>query len=304
MAKKQTSRRRRGSLAKTRLVVITVYNEVFRTRVFDVAGGVSYFFLLSLIPLLFVFATALGYLHIPNLFDQLLNMMATLVPASSMSMVETVLSNVLTSKRGGLLSFSIIGSLWAATGGFVALIDSLNVAYDVALPRPWWRERLQALLLTVTSGVLAGISLTALIAGPYFGHLLTQVFPVPRAFAVLWPTLRLAIMFVAFVAGLELIYMLGPNTRNRFLGTLPGAMFAVAVWFLGSFGLSFYLRHMSSYSSAYGPLGAVIGLMLWFYITALAILIGAELNAELAKQRGATRSATEMSHPVKSKRSA
>ena len=285
MAKRQTGKRKHNWLTNMRLVIVTVYNELFRTRVFEIAGGVAYFFLLSLIPLLFVFSSALGYLHIPNLFDQLLNMMATLVPANAMSMVETILSNVLTSRHGGLLSFSILGYLWAASGGFTSLINALNVAYDVTVPRPWWRDRVQALLLTFTSGMLAAVSLMALIAGPYFGHFLVEVFPVPRAFGALWPALRLAVMFVAFVAGLELIYLLGPNTRNKFLRTLPGATLAVAVWFLGSFGLSFYLRHMSSYSSTYGPLGAVIGLMLWFYITACAILIGAELNAELTKLR-------------------
>lgn len=281
-------------LETTRLVIITVYNELFRTRAFEMAGGIAYFLLLSLIPLLFVFSSTLGYLHIPNLFDELLNMMAVMVPPNAMSMVESVLSGVLSSRHGKLLSYSLVGYLWAASGGFSSLIDSLNVAYDVPLPRSWWRDRLQALLLTLTSGVLAAVSLAALVAGPYFGRFLVEVFPVPQAFAALWPALRLGVMFVAFVAGLELIYILGPNTRNKFLGTLPGAMLAVGVWFLGSLGLSFYLRHMSSYSSAYGPLGAVIALMLWFYITAFAILLGAELNAELSKLR-------HHSEPVSSK---
>jgi membrane protein len=100
-----------------------------------------------------------------------------------------------------------------------------------------------------------------------------------------WPVLRLTINFVTFVAGLEIIYYLGPNARHGFRSTIPGAVLAIAVWFLGSWGLSFYLGHLSNYNATYGSMGALIGLMLWFYLTALAILLGAELNAERAKQK-------------------
>ena len=92
-------------------------------------------------------------------------------------------------------------------------------------------------------------------------------------------------IFITFVTGLEFVYYLGPNCEHSFLSTLPGAVFAIAIWLLGSSVLNFYLGHLSNFNATYGSMGAMIGLMLWFYITALAILVGAELNAELAKTR-------------------
>jgi membrane protein len=79
------------------------------------------------------------------------------------------------------------------------------------------------------------------------------------------------------------------NAKHSFASTLPGALFAIVVWFLGSAGLSYYLQHLSNYNATYGSMGALMGLMLWFYITSLAILVGAEVNAELSKERQARR---------------
>jgi membrane protein len=184
-----------------------------------------------------------------------------------------------------MLSFGILSYIWSTTGGFTALITGLNVAYDVTTPRSWTRDRLQALILASTSGGLLTVSMLALIAGPHFGHFLGEVFPVPRAFERMWPMIRIATVFMTFVVALELVYFLGPNRRQRFKSTLPGAIVAIGLWFIGSAGLAFYLDHLAHYSRLYGGMGAIIGLMFWIYLTALAILIGAELNAELAKRR-------------------
>jgi membrane protein len=268
----------------TRLLVV-VYNELWRTRVFTIAAALAFYFLLSLVPLIVIFSSLLQFLPIPDLFQQLLNLMAELVPADSMSFVETIISSILTPSRGKLLSFGVAGYLWAAAGGFSSLIEAMNIAYDVTSPRAWWRDRLQALLLTFTSGLPVVVSLLLLIAGPHFGHFLADFFPVPRVLDHLWPLLRLGVTFLTFVISLELIYYLGPNASHSFSSTQPGAIFAIAVWFVGSTILSFYLNHLSNYNTTYGSMGALVGLMLWFYLTGIAILIGAELNAELAKRR-------------------
>lgn len=267
-----------------RHLAVVIYRELFRTRVFTVAAALAYYFLLALVPMMIIISSLLQFLPIPDIFQQLLNLMATLVPPDALGFIESILISILTPNRGKLLSFGILGYLWAASGGFSALIESLNIAYDVEVYRPWWRDRLRALILTLTSGGLASLSMLAFVAGPHFGHYLTAIWPMPRVIEHLWPALRLAITFFTFVTGLEIVYYLGPNARHSFTSTLPGAVFATAVWFLGSAGLSYYLDHLSNYNATYGSMGALIGLMLWFYLIALAILIGAELNAELAKR--------------------
>jgi membrane protein len=270
---------------ETRRLSVTVYDELWRTRAFTIAAALAFYFLMSMVPLLIVFSSLLQFLPIPNVFQQLLDLMAELVPADSMSLVERIVSDILTPNRGKLLSFGIVGYLWSASGGFSALIESLDIAYDVPVSRVWWRDRLRALLLTFTSGGLVSLSILLLIAGPQFGHFLSQIFPVAGAFEHLWPFLRLALTGATFIASLEFLYYLGPNCRHSFSSTLPGAVIAIGVWFLGSAALSYYLAHFSHYNTTFGSMGAVIGLMLWFYLTGLAILTGAELNAELTKQK-------------------
>lgn len=264
----------------------TVYTELWRTRAFTIAAALAFYFLFSMVPLLVIFSSLLQFLPVPDVFQQLLNLMAGIVPPDSMTFVERIVADILTpNNRVKLLSFGILGYLWTTSGGFSALIESLNIAYDVEVSRVWWRDRLKALQLAFTSGGLVSLSVILLIVGPHFGHFLSEVFPIPLAIEHLWPLFRLVFIFVTFVTGLEVVYYLGPNCRHSFLSTFPGAIFAITIWLVGSSVLSYYLSHISNYNVTYGSMGAVIGLMLWFYITGVAILIGAELNAELAKQR-------------------
>lgn len=266
---------------------VSLYKEVLRTRMLTIAAALAFYFLLSLIPLLVVFSSVLKFLPIPDLFQQLLNLMAVLVPAYAMKFVEQIVIGFLRPSRTKLLSVGIIGYLWTASGGFSSLIEALDVAYDVRVSRPWWLDRIRALELTLTSGGLVSISLLAYILGPRFGHFLRDYLSLPLPIAHLWPILRLVITFAAFVAALELIYYWGPNSHHSFVSTLPGAVLAIAIWFLSSWGLSFYLSNISDYNAIYGSMGALIGLMLWFYFTALAILLGAELNGEHLKYKAA-----------------
>jgi membrane protein len=271
------------SLMRARDLSVTVYEELFRTRAFTMAAAISYYFLLALVPLLIFLSAMLGYLPIPNLFDQLLDILAVLVPPQAMHMVQRILYSLLAPHRGGLLSFGLLSYLWSASGGFAALIEALNVAYDVEKTRSWWRDRLQALLLTFTTGGLTLLGLLLIIAGPHFGHLMTELFPIPQGFGDIWPVLRLATIFVTFVVAIEIQYYLAPNRKQQFLETLPGALVAVLGIFLSSAGLAYYFGHLANYSKTYGSLGAVIILMLWFYVVALLFVVGAELNAELLK---------------------
>lgn len=269
---------------EARLLAVIVARELIRTDVVDTAAGLAFWCMMSMVPLLITVAALLSLLRLPSLLAQLLSVMAILVPPDSLSMVEKMIGGLLEPHRG-MLSFGILSYIWSTTGGFTALIAALNVAYDVTTPRSWLRDRLQALILAATSGGLLTVSLLALIAGPHFGHFMGRVFPIPSSFENMWPLIRIATVFSTFVVGLELVYFLGPSRKQRFASTLPGSIVAIALWFAGSAGLTFYLDHLAHYSRLYGGMGAVIGLMFWIYLTALAILIGAEANAELAKRR-------------------
>lgn len=269
---------------ETRALTVIVGRELIRTQVFDVAAGLAFWSMMSMVPLLLTLTSLLSLLHLPNLYPQILSTMALLVPPDALSLMERMIGNLLR-PHTGMFSFGIVSYIWSTTGGFTALISALNIAYDVAHPRSWIRDRLQALLLTFTCGGLLTVALLALLAGPGFVHLLGEAIPLPPPVEKLWPLIRGGTVFVGFVLALELAYFLGPNLRQRFKSTLPGAVFAIALWFAGSAGLAFYLSHLSNYSRMYGGMGAIIALMFWIYLMALATLIGAEMNAELAKRR-------------------
>ncbi len=266
---------------------VVLFNEIMRTRVLTIGAAVAFFLLMSLVPLLMVASALLSALRIPNLFQQLLDMMALLVPPDAMALVKSVLSSILTAHPARILSIGVLSYLWAAAGSFSALIEALNIAYDVPVERSWWRDKLQALLLTLVCGGLAVVTLLLVLAGPHFIHFLSYILPVPGVFALIWPPLRITLMFVTFVTNVMLLYYLGPNRKVSFRSSLPGAALAVGIWILGSLGLDFYIGHFSNYNATYGSLGAIIVLMLWLYLTSVSILVGAELNAELWKQRHA-----------------
>ncbi len=268
-----------------RRLSVILLNEIMRTRALTIGAAVAFFGLMSFVPLLMMAAALLSILPVPNLFDQLLNMLAVVVPPDAMTFVSTVLQSILTSHPTRIFSIGILSYLWAASGCFSSLIEALDIAYDVAVERSWIRTRLVSLLLTFVCGGLFLVTMLCVFVGPQAMRFIAEVMALPHSFLLIWGPLRAVLMFVLVVTNVMLLYHIGPNRRTRFKTALPGAAFAVSIWFLGSMILDFYLGHFSNYSATYGSLGAIIILMLWLYLTTVSILIGAELNAELWKRR-------------------
>jgi membrane protein len=271
---------------ETKALMRIVGHELLRTKVIDSASGLAFWFMLSMVPLLMAVIALVSFLPIPGLIPQLMTEVAILVPANSLAMVENLLGRVL-QPHTGMLSFGILSYLWSSTGGFTSVISALNIAYDVKVERSWLQDRIRAIILTFTSGLLLTISLLAIVAGPHFASIIGQMVTVPAFLEKMWPVIRIGTVFVTFALGLEIVYFLAPNRRQKFASTIPGSIVAIVLWFGGSWALSFYLHHSADFSRLYGGLGAVFGLMFWIYLTALAILIGGEANAELAKRRDA-----------------
>jgi membrane protein len=273
-------------LGRIRRAVSGAYGDILNNHAFTMAAGLSYYFVLSLFPLLILLAALVTFLPIPHLFDRILGAMGQVVPPDSMGVVRGILKDVISASSGALLSFGFIATLWSASGGFVGMIDALNVAYDVHETRPLWKTRLLAIGLTFAIGALMVTSLGVMIVGPRFGEWLAHMLYLDWAFALAWPTLRWVIAVGLTVLAVEVIYYVAPNVKQRFRCTLPGAVLAVGVWLLLSELLGVYFRDIADVNATYGTLGGAIALMIWFYWSALAILVGAELNSELLKAAG------------------
>ncbi|HEX9422121.1 MAG TPA: YihY/virulence factor BrkB family protein [Pyrinomonadaceae bacterium] len=252
--------------------------------IFGRAAQLSYYFLLALFPLLLFLMTLLGYFAQAgsDLRHKMLTYLGTVMPSSAVTLVQTTLDEISTGRGGGKLSLGILAALWAASNGMGAISVTLNAAYGLKEERTWWKVRLIAISLTIMVSIVIVVALAIVLYGGYIGERVAIYFDFSAAFTIAWKVLQWPIALVFLLLTFDLIYYFAPNDRRpkrKFWNA--GAAIAVVLWLLVSFGFRVYLHFFNSYSVTYGSLGALIVLMLWFYFTGLAILIGGEINSEL-----------------------
>jgi membrane protein len=263
----------------------TLYNDVYDEHLFVFAAGLSYYFVLSLFPLLVTMASLLGYVPIPHLFEGVLSLMARLVPGDGMSLVRNIVSDVVSHKHRHFLTLGLVFTIWTASSGFAAIIDGLDVVYRVRETRSVWKTRPIALGLTLLAGSLFLVAVGLMVEGTTLGIWFTSRFDLNPAMLTAWQYLRWGIAATFAVLAVQLLYHFGPDLKQRFRDSLAGAIVAVMTWVGLSYLLGVYFRHVDNLDKTYGPLGAAIGLYLWFYLSGFAILIGGEINFLLGELR-------------------
>jgi membrane protein len=264
-------------------IFAATYKNVPQHHVLQMAAALSYYLILAVFPSLIFLSAIMGSIPLPDLFGRVVETMALLLPLDTMRLVQSVLLDVLATNRRAWLSFATLGGIWVASAAFDALIESLDIAYGVHDDRPFWRTRLRAILLGFVTAGLVSTALTVMMLGPRFGACLASRIHVSTGFVLLWPVIHWAVAIVFTLVAVELLYFLAPNVKQRFGATLPGAILAVSCWIGLSYLLGFYFRHMANLSRTYGTLAGFIAFMTWFYWNSIALLVGAELNAELAR---------------------
>jgi membrane protein len=271
-------------LQQIKMALTKTYQGVDRYHMLQMAAAMSYYFVISLFPALLFLSGILAYIPIPDLFNQTLHMTGRFLPADEMSLVQKVLADVTLPNRGAFLSFGLLGTVWTASGGLAATIEALNIVYHVEETRPFWKTRPLAVALSFVLGFLLLSALAVITLGPNFGEWLANRAHWSRIVAVAWPFIYWTIAVGFTTLAVELLYFWAPNVKQRFGSSLPGAVLAVVCWVGLSYGMGIYFRNFAHLNKTYGVIGAVIGLMIWLYWISLAMLVGAELNAELAKQ--------------------
>ncbi|MBX6425121.1 MAG: YihY/virulence factor BrkB family protein [Variibacter sp.] len=260
------------------------YEEANRDRVMAVAAGVVFFALLALFPAVTALVSSYGLFTDMHTVGRHLEALGTLLPPGSFDIVREQIERI-TAKAAGTLTFAFVGglavALWSANAGMKAVFDALNVVYDEEEKRGFLA--LNAISLAFTLGAIVALltAIAAVVALPLALSYLGLQGAGPTIISVLrWP-----VMFVLTVLGLAVLYRFGPSRRKpRWQWVSVGSVVAAFAWIVGSLAFSFYLSHFADYNATYGSLGAVIGLMVWMWLSVIVVLMGAELNAEMEHQ--------------------
>ena len=267
-----------------------LWRQIYEDELLGRCAELAYFFLFSVFPLLLFLTTLLGYLAEtnPKLGWDLFFYVARVSPSRDVTeLLNHTLTEIRAARTGTKLYLSLAAAVWVASNGMIAVSRTLNTACGLKETRPWWWRRLVAIALTLTFAVLIVCALLLIFYGGAVGETLAQRLGVGFLFAAVWHFfLRWLLILVFVVLSFEMVYNYAPNlgdVQGRHWGS-PGAVTGVALWLLASFGLRVYLDYFRSYTTAYGSLGAVILLLIWFYLTAFAILMGGEVNSEIERE--------------------
>jgi len=267
-----------------RQAAVKIWNKLFDDNVFGRAAQLAYYWLFSIFPLLIFLTTLLAFLPMRRDLDQWVGTFAAVLPPEAYTLLNKTFQQIADQQRGRLLSFSILLILWSSSSGMEAIIGALNRAYGAGPARAWWKQRLLAVALTLGLAVFIISALALIFFGESIGARIATYFGFSRTFETVWALAQWPIVVGLTLLGVELIYYFAPNVRSsrngkRWEWFTPGAVFAVGLWLLISFGLRFYVSRFAHFDATYGALGGVMVLMLWLYLTGVAILVGGEINS-------------------------
>lgn len=257
------------------------------------AAAMSFFMGFALFPTFFLVVAFVGLLPLAGTLDRLLSYARQVLPPDAASFVETTLTQLRQGASTPLLSLGAVAALWAASSGMVSVINALNVAYRVGEPRPWWKRRLVAVVLTVGLTIFMVSALILVVFGGWLGGAIATVLGLGSLFTVAWPLLHWLAGVCCVTLGLGLVYRYAPAKSLGWRWLAPGAVFAVLAWLGGSLGLRLYVTHFDSYNATYGSIGGMILLMLWLFLSNVALLVGAEINSIVEE---ATRTCLDRPH--------
>jgi membrane protein len=280
--------------ARSWLVLLwRVWCRLWEDEILGRSGELAYFFLLSVFPLLLFLTTLLGYMAGASyeLYNSLFRFLARISPSPDITaLLQTTLAEITQKKSGTKLYLSLAVAIWLASNAMVAITRTLNAACGFRETRPIWKQRGIALLLTIGFAFLIVTGLGTLFYGVTIGETMADRLGMETLFVAAYQALKWPLALLLLLFSFDLVYNYAPDLKDRPRRWLtPGAVIAVFLWLLASFGLRFYLGYFNTYTTAYGSLGAVILLLSWFYLTALSILVGGEFNSEILRLQGVRR---------------
>lgn len=242
------------------------------------SAALAYQALFSIFPFILFLMAMLGFLHLPQFFDWLRTQATTVLPETATEQINPVIDQ-LQSQDGGLLSFGILIALWTSSAGMRSLMNAMNKAYDVTEARPTWKVFLLSIVYTIGIAIVLLVVAALMIMGPQVMEWLASQVGLQDIVVTVWTWARWPVAIFLMMLVVALLYYIAPNVEQSFRFITPGSVVAVIVWIAASLAFGYYVQNFGNYDATYGSIGAVIVLMLFFYISAAVLLLGAEINA-------------------------
>ena len=257
------------------------YKDSLEDDALGLAAQMAYYFFLALFPAILCVIAIASFFPLQNFTDNMINSLGRFAPAEMLTLIRQQMIRLAEGNDGGVLSVGLLAALWSSSAALVAIIGAMNKAYDIEESRPWWKVRLLAIGLTIGLAIFVVLSFGLVVAGPQIADWLAAKYALGGLFIWTWKILQWPLAFGLVATGIGLIYYLAPDADQDFAWITPGSLIATVLWLVGSLAFRYYVVSFGSYESTYGAVAGVILLMLWFYLSALVIVVGAEVSAEI-----------------------
>lgn len=251
---------------------------------FELAGHIAYTGLLAIFPFLIFLAALAGFLGTSAGGLTAVESMLDLLPQDVAKTLSPVIHEVIDSRDGGLLTLGLLGALWVASNGIDALRIALNTAYDIEEQRPWWQIKLGSIGAIIVGGIVFLLLSVLVILGPVIWKGLLWLFPLGEGDKLAYSAVRYLLAVLLLGSALLALHRWLPGRRLTLRSLLPGVIVSTVLWLLAASLFSIYVAELGSYSATYGSLGGVIITLVFFYVSAVLFIFGAELNSTLLRR--------------------
>jgi membrane protein len=259
------------------------YQKATEDNFLDLAAQLSYYFFLALFPaILFLLALA-SFFPLQHLTDNIGSSLGAVASPEISQLIQDQMQRLGNAQSGGLLTFGVLAALWSSSAALVSIVAALNRAYDITEGRPWWKVRLVAIGLTIGTALLVLIGLSLVLGGPALATYLGDTLGWGAFFKWTWLVLQWPLVFAMISTAIGLIYYFGPDAEQDWAWVSPGALVGTMLWLLASLAFKLYVAKFTNYNASYGAVGGVIVMLLWFYISGIALILGAEMNATIER---------------------
>ncbi|GGD02650.1 YihY/virulence factor BrkB family protein [Halopseudomonas salina] len=244
------------------------------------AAALSYRALFALFPFLLFLIAMLSFLNLQDFFGWLREQAALVLPSAALEIVDPVITD-LQSGKNSIFSVAIVVAIWVASNGIRSLMNAMNKAYNVSETRPGWKRYLLSVAYTVGLALLLLTATALMVVGPGLIAWIGSWVGLGDMAVTLWAVLRWPFAIMLLMLVVALLYYFTPDVEQKFRYITPGSIMAVIIWIVASLGFGFYVSNFGNYDAMYGGIGAMIVLLLFFYISSAVLLLGAELNATI-----------------------